>query len=111
MARVPLFPRGKDFATWAQQLSQRYERDFAFLRPKVGMTTLVPSGTAHTISAAAMTPLSAIVLTPASFNAMQVLQGGWYIDTKSVGSFVLRTSITATVSCSIDYVVLPPPED
>lgn len=110
MARTPLYPRGKDLTFWAQSLTQRYERDFAFLRPKTGTISLSSGVSVHVITDLNMLPTSHVHWTATSANAQSLEAEGLYISAKGSGQFTLQSIVAAGLGCTFDYVILPQPE-
>lgn len=110
MARTPLYPRGKDLTFWAQSFTQRYERDFAFLRPKTGQLSLSTGVATHVVTDLNMLPTSHVHLMATSANAISLQAEGIYVFAKSAGEFTLRSVFPAGSGCTFDYVILPQPE-
>lgn len=110
MARTPLYPRGKDLTFWAQSLTQRYERDFSFLRPKTGSASLSSGVSTHVVTDKNMLPTSHVHWTATSANAQSLEAEGMYLLAKDAGQFTIQSIVAAGPGCTFDYVILPQPE-
>jgi len=110
MPRTALFPRGSDLTTWALAITQRVERDFAFLRPKTGTTSLSATISNH-ISDINMTETAVVLMLPRTSNAAEMALDIW-VSSKAAGEFTVQTrdGVSVKPEAVFDYVILPPPE-
>lgn len=109
MARVPLAPPATgDLRTWALNITRRFERDYAFLRPKVGQVSLSAT-VSNVVTDINCTSLSKVFLTAATSQAAAI-GGTTWVSSVDTGQFVVTTAAAASASCVFNYQILPPAE-
>lgn len=108
MARFPLFPAEGNYQAWARALTQRLERDYAYLKPKAATLSLSPT-TTNVITDINVETNSRIVITPITREAADTVLAGLYISSKSQGQFTIATSLSSTMQTGavFDYAVFP----
>ena len=107
MARTPLFPRSGNLATWALAITQRIERDYAYLRQKGGTVSLSAT-VSNVVTDINVVTGSRVFLTPITVQAAGMIPIGLWISSKVQGQFVVTTSLVASLSCVFDYLIIPP---